>query len=259
MSLLIADITDEEPAFYVTFYSGVLSVTLLQYLYFRSQPHHADGHAIRRTRGAGFAYAFLINFYSVALIIVGVSYKMLLEEYTFGVESDETSSSTSYLSRLLASGGGKPKYSTQERRQRIAYFFCIGLAVVFLCLDLMSLAHNGIKASYERCYCPQNKLRVKGLFLCVILRFADTLFIGTVCLYIIEPEYVALAGLVSIVFQIIIRLIGSKYFPDNKSHKVHDITHDHGKDSFQPNVIDDRVNEDKWPNTTQPIHIEKKV
>ena len=259
LSLLLADVSDEEPAFYVTFYCGVLSVTLLQYLFFKSQPHHADGHAMRRARAAGFAYAFLVNIYSAALIIVGVGYKMLLEEYTIDVESAETSSSTSYLSRLLASGGGKPSYSTQERRQRIAYFFCISLAVVFLCLDFMSLAHKGIKASFERCYCQQNRLRVKGLFFCVILRLADTLFIGTACLYIIEPEYVALTGLVSIVLQIMVRLIGSKYFPENveKSHKSDVNTHGHGKYSSQPSIIDDQYDDDQWPNRTQPLHIEE--
>ena len=82
MSLLIVEISDEENEFYLTFYTGILSVILLQYLHFKSQPHHANEHAMRRTRLAGITYGILVQIYSASLIIVGVSYKMLLTEYS---------------------------------------------------------------------------------------------------------------------------------------------------------------------------------
>lgn len=229
-------------------------MTLLQYLYFKSQPHHADGHAMRRTRSAGYAFASLINTYSTALVIVGVSFKMLLEEYAYEEPTIEKAfRRTSYLSRLLASGGGESKYSLEDRRKRISIFFCIGLAMVFICLDLMSLTHRGIKGSMERCHCADNKLRVKGILLVVVLRLVGILYIGTACLYLTEPESVALAGFASIILQVLIRWMGTKYFPSSEK----DEHHSHGgKNKPQPNILDAEVNEDQWPNTTQPLSIQ---
>mmetsp|Transcript_19003 Transcript_19003/g.26753 ORF Transcript_19003/g.26753 Transcript_19003/m.26753 type:complete len:337 (+) Transcript_19003:1-1011(+) len=94
--------------YYTTFYVGVVSVTLLQYLYFKSQPHSADHHAMRRTRISGFSYGWITQLYSAALIVVGVSYKMILTEYTleyeqkYGLRIAESSSSTSDGYRSLA-------------------------------------------------------------------------------------------------------------------------------------------------------------
>eukprot|EP00551_Chaetoceros_affinis_P003707 CAMPEP_0203649562 /NCGR_PEP_ID=MMETSP0088-20131115/22175_1 /ASSEMBLY_ACC=CAM_ASM_001087 /TAXON_ID=426623 /ORGANISM="Chaetoceros affinis, Strain CCMP159" /LENGTH=139 /DNA_ID=CAMNT_0050508013 /DNA_START=1 /DNA_END=417 /DNA_ORIENTATION=+ len=131
LSLLIVEISDDVPEFYVTFFVGVVSVILLQYLYFKSQPHDPDEHALNRSRFSAWAFAWLIEFYSIALILVGVSYKMLLTEYQYAevkeaeVEYDTNySKSSSILGRLLAGGGTESKYNMEDRRQRIAYFFC---------------------------------------------------------------------------------------------------------------------------------------
>lgn len=82
LSLVIVDgiarINDGK--YYMTFFLGVLNVIFLQFLYFKSQPHDVAHHAMRRSRHAGLAFNFIIQVYSAALIIVGVSYKLLLTE-----------------------------------------------------------------------------------------------------------------------------------------------------------------------------------
>ena len=59
LSLLIVEVTGQKEC-YVTFYCGILSVVLLQYMHFRSQPHDPDHHAMRRTKEAGFLFSRLI-------------------------------------------------------------------------------------------------------------------------------------------------------------------------------------------------------
>ena len=64
LSLLIVDVPDEDKDYYATFYSAMLTVILLQYLHFRSQPNHADGHALRRDKDAGVGYTIMQAIYS---------------------------------------------------------------------------------------------------------------------------------------------------------------------------------------------------
>ncbi len=226
LSLLTTDLaSSENNEFYFTFYCGVLSVTLLQYLYFKSQPHDADGHAMRRSRPGALLFVIFIQIYSAALVIVGVSFKMLLTEYKYDNESDseamvkeyESSSSSNYGRFLAGSGDEKSMYSDEERRQRIATFFCVGLGISFLSLDLLTLAHLGIKAIHDRFY------NVKGVFARAVVlslnisRFLITAFIFTVFLHTTEPELVALYGLISIILQVFVSLVGYIFFPPEES------------------------------------------
>jgi len=241
LSLLIVEISDEVPAFYFTFYVGIVSVILLQYLHFKSQPHDADGHALRRSRLGGTAFAWLNQIYSAALIIVGVSYKMLLTEYQYEVKEEVVdydnnyNKSSSILGRLLAGDDSKSKYDTEDRRQRIAYFFCAGLAVVFACLDLLNLAHNGIAASLNRCTCTKGNLRIKAVFFVVVFRLVIILLTATACFYITEPELVAVVGFTAIFMQVLIRIMGSFFFPSqHKIHSAHDEAENHNGHDGEP-------------------------
>ena len=55
LSLVIVDhsATSEYTEYYVTFFLGVLSVILMQFLFFKSQPSHATHHALQRSNTAG--------------------------------------------------------------------------------------------------------------------------------------------------------------------------------------------------------------
>ena len=100
---------------------------------------------------------------------------------------------------------GEKNFSTEERRQRISYFFWAGLTVVFVCLDLMSLAHKGFSASVDRCH-DKGNLRLMAIFFMLVLRLATStaVFTATACLYVTEPDVIALAGLGAICIQVLI-------------------------------------------------------
>lgn len=75
LSLLIVG-DPESSAYYKTFFCGILSITLLEYLYFRSQPHRPDDHAMRRSKEAGILFNYLMFIYCGALLILGTTYKV---------------------------------------------------------------------------------------------------------------------------------------------------------------------------------------
>ena len=252
LSLLIVPIVKGEFEFYLTFFVGVLSVIFLQFLYFKSQPHHANDHALRRSRSAGVFFSAVLQCYSAGLVLVGVCFKMILSEF----KNDEVtmyskSSSMPGNDRLLA-GGDSPLYSKEEKRQRIAYFFCISLACVFVFLDGLSLSHKGVKASVDRCHCPlKGHFLLAGVLLVVVFRIAISVFIGTACLYVTSPDTLALFGLTSIFLQVWIRIIGGVFFPSH-DHVV-EVSENHEEAKQEDHEEREFINDPShWPNTTQP-------
>lgn len=261
LSLLIVDISDETITFYTSFFMGILSVIFLQYLYFKSQPHHAEEHALRHSRLSGIIHGILMSIYSGSLIIVGVSYKMILTEYTY-MSSYQSSAyvSTSgrrslFMSDRDLASSSSSAYTMEERRQRMSNFFCYGLATVFLCLDLMTLVHKGIKASMNRCHCAKmGRLRYEGLVAVVGFRLGGIVFTASACSYVTEPGSVAVVGLGSIIFQVLIRLYGSVFFPGDEEHEDHGGHDHHGKEINKEDIDDvEDYNDNHWPNVTQPV------
>jgi hypothetical protein len=211
----------------LTFYCGIVSVALMQYLYYKSQPHYGDAHSIRRSRVSGLVFVILLQIFCTALIIIGVSYKMLVAEYeenapkidsytdSLNVDKDDLNH---LFGRMLA-GGSSSKYNEEERRQRISYFFCFGLGIAYICLDFMALSHNGIAAIVERVttvrdeYETKHNYQSKGILIVVVLRVAIVLFLFTAPIYVTEPYILALFGLITVVLQLVTRYFGHVYFP----------------------------------------------
>lgn len=253
LSLLIVDISGGSD-YYGTFYTGILSVVLLQYLHFRSQPHHADEHAMRRKKEAGMAFVILMQIYSAALILLGVSYKMFLFEYVY---EDEGSRRTLIqegegahrmlfdVTRGLAGGGSAAlEYDTADRQQRIANFFCGSLAVVWFCTDVMLIVHKGLKDNVGRCKCKHtHKTKLVAVVL-ILLRVGLIAFMATLFLYVTDPLLLPVTGLCCIFGQLILRVISNVVFPDDRVHSEVD---DHGKHV----IVEDDEDENTWPNTTQ--------
>jgi len=239
LSLLIVDI-QEEWEYYKTFFAGILSVVLMQYLHFKSQPHHPDEHAMRRSKNGAFLFNVMNQFYSAALVVMGVSYKMFLYEYTYSGESDSHRSLHHLDGRHLA-GGGATQFDTEDRRQRIANLFTGALCVAWVSSDIMLLAHKGIKGNMNRFSCESKILG--GLRVLVVLaRLGLIIFVATLSQYQTDPVLVAEAGLSAIVGQVLLRVIGESIFPKEKIH--HDTSAGHGDEE---NQFDD----EKWPNTTE--------
>jgi len=252
--LIVNDISDySEREFYTTFYLGIVSVTLLQFLYFKSQPHSADYHAMRRSRLAGIVYGVVIQYYSAALIVVGVSYKMLLIEYSKDHEVkpsdgyENTSGAADDSHRWLAgSSSSSDDLSTSERQKRIALMFGCGLGTLFICLDLLLLAHNGFASTRQRCRSEKTgKFNILGFFLVVVSRYLIVAFIVVICLHYTDPMGVAWLGFAAIVMQIIVRITGKILFPRTIS------IHENDGEKVVV-VMKEDSGEHEWPNVSHP-------
>jgi small-conductance mechanosensitive channel len=232
LSLLIVDVA-ESSAYYKTFFCGILSITLLDYLHFRSQPHHADDHALRRSKEAAINFTLLIQIYSAALVVLGTSYKMLLFEYAYLSQENGSYRKlwSNPLARLLA-GADEPMFATDERQQRVSHFFCISMAVVWLCSDLMIINHRGLQDNLGKCrFSHSGFLRFVAISL-AFLRLALIVFMATLSQWVVEPSVLALVGLIGIICQVLLRVVGSSYFgPEYESHLIED---------------------ELWPNATKP-------
>jgi hypothetical protein len=224
LSLLIVKFIPSQ-GYQQVFYCGVVSIALLQYLHFRSQPHHADEHAMRRSRNAGAFFATVLQIYSVALVVMGTSFKMLLYEQVYEDEAvsapvtNVTRRATStILSRLLADATATPTVSTaaaeldkKNHEKNVAMFYCISLAIVWFCLDVMLLLHRGIQKHQDdvnKC----SRLRCVTVGVLILCRVALVVFMATYWLTEVRPAVLTLVGLVCIVLQLLTREAGECLF-----------------------------------------------
>lgn len=256
LSLLIVE-TSLSKNYYITFYCGIVSVVLLQYLHFRSQPHHASEHAMRRNKNAGMVFSTLMQTYSFALVAVGVSFKMLLYEYIYQESGGYKLRKLLKVLRDSAmrhlAGGGGPKYSADERQQRVANFFCGSMAIAWICLDLMILTHQGLRNNVHRCECQITKKISKLGVLFAIIRAGLIVFIASLSQYVQKPELIAIIGMVTIIAQVLTRFLGEMVYPKAK------VGADHGHGDEAGGSENDSE-EDRWPNVTRAraTHVDQK-
>lgn len=254
LSLLIVD--GNTTSYHTTFYIGIITVVFLQILHFRSQPNDAAEHAYRRHKDAGILYSQTVNVYFAALIALGASYKLML--YSISDTSDEKRRLDSivadtvadrlayhhsnyyngYDPRWLAAKGGDGCGPTgAEKAQNIANLFSGALAIVFLCLDVMVLAHVGLKKEVDKCKlygqtCKRTGARtmrynLKGLIFVVLPKIVIFIFIATLSLWEeTEPDFLAGVGLAAVTLQVVIRFLGTLLF-SNAGH-VRGHGHGHG-------------------------------
>lgn len=216
LSLLIVDIVDTT-GYHQTFLCGIFSIVLLQYLHFQSAPSEPDQHAIRRSVTSSFYFYVLFQIYSLSLIVLGVSYKMLLLESVHVEVSSSSSGNSSSRHRLferdLAVESSTTNLSSaSERQQNIADLFSGSLAVIFFCLDAMSLVHRGVKTQMHQCECV-NTIKKKILLVALSAgRVVLTVFVATVSQFETDPRRVALIGTLVILGQVCVRLVGGYVF-----------------------------------------------
>ena len=235
LSLLIVGVK-EQSAYYKTFYSGILSISLLEYMHFRSQPHHADDHAMRRNKTRGYAYLILFQLFSGALIILGASYKMLLYEFIYpdyyddGTDDSAATGDNDDHRRMLfapvtcttmhrwlagSSGGGALLYDPEDRQQRSAHLFCGSLAAVFLLSDLLIIVHKGMKEHMDKCKNNQRSKAAKLLGLPLLLvRIAVIVFMATLSQYATDGSLISFVGLVCILVELMLRVVGTALFKE---------------------------------------------
>ena len=198
LSLLIVQISYGTD-YYLSFYCGLLSVVGFQSLHYRSQPHHAEEHAMRRSTKAGTLFLLLMQSYSMALVALGASYKLLLTEHIY-----DDGYTDHYLYGSSRRLGGE-ELPMAERRQRIAVLFTASLTVAFAVLDAMILCHKGIRENW-------NRLKSRKGVVVTLIRIALLLFCASFSFYVSEPEILSIAGLLAIALQIVFRVAGTLVF-----------------------------------------------
>jgi hypothetical protein len=229
LSLLIVDL-NEGYEYYQTFFAGVVTVILMQILHFQSHSHDPDKHAVRRSVYSAITYYLLMFIYASALIILGTCYKMFMMEFEYEKESynnnpEESSSHRRMLfqallfspqqQRSLAGGASSAlRFSTEERQELVAHFFSGSLAVVWLCLDLMILAHRGIQDNLARIQ-ESASLRL-GAFAMVFFRVGLILFAASLSQYIHDPTTLSFLGMAGIIGQLLLRACGTIFLPPDK-------------------------------------------
>ena len=228
-SILIVSVDEESKEHYGTFYASILSVILLQYLHFTSQPHHADGHAMRRSIRAGIVWHVLNHAYSLALVCLGAAFTFFLTDFN---DSDDRR-------RQLAGGGGDDGLSGDTRQKRAATLFSESLATVFLCLDGMTLLHLGFHSARNRCVCPRSKKRNYIGIVLVLIRVALIFVTATMTQFTGEtsPEKLSLWGFAAIIVQLIIRKLGNHYLKPPET-------------AIDASDHDDDLPSATWPNVT---------
>ncbi|KAL3914445.1 MAG: hypothetical protein SGARI_000118 [Bacillariaceae sp.] len=180
----------------ISFFAGILTVTMFQYLFFRTQPSEAKDHALRRSQVGGYIFCYSLLFYSASLIVVGCSYKMMLSEQEMVKEAEEEG-------------------FDYDIKQRIALVYAISQAVSFFTLDVMLISHRGFKANFSR-------FRIKdehGVYKwakvpTMIMSFNIVLQCLTLALsQVHDMAFLSIYGCLLVFCQVILRTIGLKYFP----------------------------------------------
>lgn len=197
----------------VSFYSGLVTVTLFQYLFFRTQPSHAKDHALRRSTTGAFLFYYAHIFYSASLILMGCSYKMILLSYH---EEEGPPAST------------------------IAQVYCWSMTVSFVSLDVLIMSHRGCASNFGR-LCPKRKCAWIPA-VCSLLLIASWVITLTMSWWVPSLEILSVCGLLVVMAQVMIRTIGLRYFPVSKEAMERAIQGD-----YEDSEMDHR----RWPNVTQ--------
>ncbi|GKY93844.1 hypothetical protein MPSEU_000351300 [Mayamaea pseudoterrestris] len=210
LSLLIVNVVDSED-YYGVFFAGVIAIIFLQYVHFRSQPSDPAEHAMRRSRLSGMLVNYTYQIYSASLIILGCTYKMFLYEV---VEATQTSHGRfrvlgKVFDRWLAEE--ESSLPTEVRQQNIANLFSGSMACVWLCQDIMLLAHKGLHANYHRgVECSIAKRAISVSF--VLVRVGLIVFFATLSQYETDPARLAAIGCAGVVMQFLSRAVGTMVF-----------------------------------------------
>lgn len=202
-SVLALLIVEKTPGlrYYVTFYSGIITVTMFQYLYFRSNPFEADDHAFRRSSAGGYTFYYSAQLYSAALILIGTSYKVILHEYLDEYEREEE---------------GLEVMDSEEQDRKICHMFSWSLAASFFFLDCMVISHRGLSDNFARFVRLDGTLAFMPILI-TIVDYGMIIVTASLSQWISDLETLVVVGMAIVVLQTLLRTRGLRYFPVSKA------------------------------------------
>ena len=202
-SVLALITVEESPGrrYYVTFVTGIVSVTMLQYLYFRSAPPLAEDHALNSSlRFAGFQFFYSLLVFSACLVVIGCSFKVILHIYLDEAEKEsETDEEATDL---------------KDYARRVIEMFSWSLATAFFFLDLVVISHRGWKSYFARMV-QGGKIQWAPV-LCSIVDLGAVALTACFPCFISDLEVLSVAGCAIILVQVLLRSLGLRYFPVSK-------------------------------------------
>ena len=244
--------SDSNHDYWTTFYCSLLTVILMQYLHFRSMPHDADDHAMRRSKNRGSVWLFCKYAYSCALIALGAAFTLFVLSFSYTISiidedaindleqhfrilsSDQlgipTAAAMMMTGRALSgsSSDGAMSISLNDYaklEQQAAHMFSIAMAITFLSLDGMSVMHIGFGKCRQRLggYCKESQAtydyNTKGILL-LALRVGTIVFVATLSQWKTDPEGLAVIGLLLTIVQTVLRRMGITYLNKNLEHEA---------------------------------------
>lgn len=193
-SVLALIVVEESPGarYLLTFSAGIFAVTMLQYLYFRSQPSDVDDHVMRRSVSGSLQFFYSLVIYSASLILIGCSFKLILHQYLEEVE-------------------GASEDELETTTPRIIKMFSWSLASCFFFMDMMVISHRGWKANLGRMWDSRGIRWGPTLCTMAIIGF----IVVTACLpfFISDLEMLTFVGCLILFGQVLMRTLGMRYFP----------------------------------------------
>eukprot|EP00934_Nitzschia_sp_Nitz4_P003313 Nitzschia sp. Nitz4//scaffold146_size56529//35862//43033//NITZ4_006579-RA/size56529-snap-gene-0.64-mRNA-1//1//CDS//3329536644//3303//frame0 len=203
LALLIVE-QSQGHRYFVTFYSGIVQITFFHYLYFRCSPFDPDDHATRRSVSGAFYFLYGFLLYSLSLLCVGCSFKMILHLY-LSLEEEPVPSDD----------------EIEEKSRAIAKLYSWSLAMSYFSLDLMLVSHRGWVSTFARLQ-RHGRILFMPAF-CLSLDFAIMMGQAYLWKWIENLEVITVAGLCLSVGQVLLRTRGMRYFPVSKNAVVPEV------------------------------------
>ena len=142
------------------------------------------------------AWGFFMTIYSFALVCLGAAFTFFLNHYA-----------TKHGSHRLLAGGDDD--GGDMERERSALLFCVSLAVIFLCLDGMTVLHIGLDDISSRLR-SHGKRNVKGITV-LVLRLAIIPFTATLSVWETDPGRLSMIALLCVLAQLVLRKFGNMF------------------------------------------------
>ena len=236
--------TQQSWSYLISFYCGILTVTMFQYIFFRTQPSEGKDHAMRRSQFGGLCFLYFHTVYSASLILVGCSYKMMLSPEEMMEELEERYSGGGSGDDGEGENGGVELPYNLNRR--IAFVYAVSQTTSFLASDGMLWCHRGVKANLQRFFPPHGRFVLAPW---LIFGIELVLLVLTMTLSRIEDlEMLSVCGCLLVFGQVILRTFGFKYFPISAEAMERAISNDYASIRQTGDSKDHR----RWPNVTEP-------
>ena len=179
----MVETTDSKPNYFVAS-MGALTTIVLHTLKFESEPQNVHGHALWRNLNNATCFSLLMQFLSIGMVCLGVSYKALLTDGRYGVPD---------------------RYAS--------LFVCVALAWVLIALELLVITHKGLRKTLERLFhttevSPDDPVIHWAIVALNVFKLGLFGLLLTLPAYVNDPSFTVLTGFFVVVAIAMTRIVG---------------------------------------------------